>query len=47
MIIVPEMIGANIGIYNGRAFNQVEIKVFSKNVYFSLKWWDIIWVNFQ
>src|SRR5690349_10144105 len=26
MIIVPEMIGANIGVHNGKAFNQVEIK---------------------
>lgn len=26
MIIVPELIGANIGIYNGKTFNQVEIK---------------------
>lgn len=26
MIIVPEMIGANVGIYNGKTFNQVEIK---------------------
>ena len=26
MIIVPEMIGSVIGIYNGKAFNQVEIK---------------------
>ncbi len=26
MIIIPEMIGSNIGIYNGKTFNQVEIK---------------------
>jgi len=26
MIVVPEMIGAQIGIYNGVAFNTVEIK---------------------
>lgn len=26
MIIVPEMIGANVGVYNGKTFNQVEIK---------------------
>ena len=26
MIIVPEMIGSVIGIYNGKTFNQVEIK---------------------
>ncbi|KAF1804360.1 putative ribosomal protein S15 [Mucor lusitanicus] len=26
MIIVPEMIGSVIGIYNGKVFNQVEIK---------------------
>jgi small subunit ribosomal protein S15e len=27
MIIVPEMIGSVVGIYNGKTFNQVEIKV--------------------
>ncbi|KAF5100052.1 hypothetical protein D0Z03_000887 [Geotrichum reessii] len=26
MIIVPEMIGSVLGVYNGKAFNQVEIK---------------------
>jgi len=26
MIIVPEMVGSIIGIYNGKTFNQVEIK---------------------
>jgi small subunit ribosomal protein S15e len=26
MIIVPEMIGSMIGVYNGKTFNQVEIK---------------------
>lgn len=27
MIIVPEMIGSVIGVYNGKVFNQIEIKV--------------------
>lgn len=27
MIIVPEMINAIVGVYNGKTFNQVEIKV--------------------
>jgi len=27
MIIFPEMIGSVVGIYNGKVFNQVEIKV--------------------
>ena len=26
MIIVPEMIGSVVGVYSGKAFNQVEIK---------------------
>lgn len=26
MIIVPEMIGSVVGIYNGKTFNQVEIR---------------------
>jgi small subunit ribosomal protein S15e len=47
MIVVPEMIGSVIGIYNGKTFNQVEIKVnlFIKlsfiiftNLLISLKW---------
>jgi small subunit ribosomal protein S15e len=26
MVVVPEMIGSVIGVYNGKTFNQVEIK---------------------
>merc|ERR1712170_301449 len=26
MIVVPEMIGSIIGVYNGKTFNQVEVK---------------------
>ncbi|CBY24689.1 unnamed protein product [Oikopleura dioica] len=26
VIIIPEMVGAVVGIYNGKVFNQVEIK---------------------
>lgn len=26
MIILPEMIGSMVGVYNGKTFNQVEIK---------------------
>lgn len=26
MIIVPEMIGSMIGVYNGKTFNQIEVK---------------------
>lgn len=26
MIVVPEMIGSVIGVYNGKTFNNVEIK---------------------
>lgn len=29
MIILPEMIGSIVGVYNGKTFNQVEIKVSS------------------
>ncbi len=29
MIVVPEMIGSIVGVYNGKTFNQVEIKVSS------------------
>ena len=27
MIVVPEMIGSVVGIYNGKVFNQIEVKV--------------------
>ena len=27
VIILPEMIGSLVGVYNGKTFNQVEIKV--------------------
>ena len=27
MIIVPEMIGSQVGVYNGKTFNGVEVKV--------------------
>lgn len=27
MIIIPEMIGSMVGVYNGKVFNQIEIKV--------------------
>ncbi|CAL1295784.1 unnamed protein product [Larinioides sclopetarius] len=26
MIVVPEMVGSIVGVYNGKTFNQVEIK---------------------
>lgn len=31
MIVLPEMIGSMVGVYNGKTFNQVEIKVAIKN----------------
>jgi ribosomal protein S19 len=27
MIIVPEMVGSIVGVYNGKVFNSVEVKV--------------------
>lgn len=27
MIVLPEMVGSVVGVYNGKTFNQVEIKV--------------------
>lgn len=30
MIIVPEMVGSMVGVYNGKVFNTVEIKVCTK-----------------
>lgn len=36
MIILPEMIGSMVGVYNGKTFNQVEIKVGVTFVFFFL-----------
>jgi len=27
MLVMPEMVGSVVGVYNGKTFNQVEIKV--------------------
>lgn len=27
MLVLPEMVGSVVGVYNGKTFNQVEIKV--------------------
>lgn len=32
MIIVPEMVGSIVGVYNGKTFNQVEVKVSYCNI---------------
>ena len=32
MIVVPEMIGSVVGIYNGKVFNQIEVKVSNTNL---------------
>ncbi len=38
MIVVPEMIGSVIGVYNGKTFNQIEVKVcLVQNTYISCK----------
>lgn len=34
MIVLPEMIGSMVGVYNGKTFNQVEIKVGCFKVHF-------------
>lgn len=34
MIVVPEMVGSIVGVYNGKTFNQVEVKVCLK------QWFD-------
>lgn len=55
MIVVPEMIGSVVGIYNGKTFNQVEVKVRCGDLHLSscgshfyiisLKWSVTTWVN--
>lgn len=36
MIIVPEMVGSIVGVYNGKTFNQVEVKVGRKLCYWCI-----------
>jgi small subunit ribosomal protein S15e len=36
MIVVPEMVGSIVGVYNGKTFNQVEVKVCLK------QWFDYL-----
>jgi small subunit ribosomal protein S15e len=43
MIIVPEMIGSVIGVYNGKTFNQVEIKVLTILVEFFGFFLQLFW----
>jgi small subunit ribosomal protein S15e len=41
MVIIPEMIGSVVGVYNGKTFNQVEIKPDMIGHYlaeFSIRW---------
>ena len=33
MVIVPEMVGSVVGVYNGKTFNSVEVKVLCIIVY--------------
>jgi ribosomal protein uS19 len=33
MVILPEMVGSMVGVYNGKTFNQVEIKVRPRRTY--------------
>lgn len=35
MIIVPEMVGSVVGVYNGKTFTQVEVKVRKSHLYTS------------
>ena len=34
MVVVPEMTGSIVGVYNGKTFNQVEIKVSGIKVFY-------------
>ena len=39
MIVVPEMIGSVVGIYNGKVFNQIEVKVSAFYHNYNGKFW--------
>jgi small subunit ribosomal protein S15e len=46
MIIVPEMVGSIVGVYNGKTFNQVEVKVMTKIVYHVIEGTYGLFLNF-
>lgn len=45
MVILPEMVGSMVGVYNGKTFNQVEIKVRYNAVSASAFEWSSAWIN--
>ena len=50
MVIQPSMIGGVVGVYNGKTFNQVEIKVCMAAAppsltLRSLRWWAATWAS--
>ena len=47
MIIVPEMTGSVVGVYNGKTFNQVEIKVGSEIFVFKLHQYPVLSSNYS
>ena len=47
MIIVPEMTGSVVGVYNGKTFNQVEIKVRLNANFVNLKIYFLVYLEDQ
>ena len=42
MVIVPEMVGSVVGVYNGKVFNSVEVKVFYQVNFLNLQFHNTV-----
>ena len=46
MVIVPEMVGSVVGVYNGKVFNSVEVKVFYQVNFLNLQFHNTVFFLF-
>ena len=47
MVIVPEMVGSVVGVYNGKVFNSVEVKVFYQVNFLNLQFHNTVFFLFS
>ena len=47
MVIVPEMVGSVVGVYNGKVFNSVEVKVIYQVNFLNLQFHNTVFFLFS
>lgn len=47
MVIVPEMVGSVVGVYNGKVFNSVEVKVSYQVNFLNLQFHNTVFFLFS